>query len=90
MKRRDFLGVLSGAAIGWPIEALAQRRVPRIGVLTLLSSRDSDGRIAALVSGMRDLGYVAVRTLFLTTVMPKVTTSGLSHSHLTCLSSRQT
>jgi putative tryptophan/tyrosine transport system substrate-binding protein len=58
MRRRDFLGVLGGAAIGWPVGALAQRKVPRIGVLTLLSPQDSDGRIAAFISGMRDLGYV--------------------------------
>jgi putative ABC transport system substrate-binding protein len=59
MRRRDFLGVLGGAAIGWPVGALAQRKVPRIGVITLLSPQDNDGRIAAFISGMRDLGYVA-------------------------------
>jgi putative ABC transport system substrate-binding protein len=60
MRRRDFLGFLGGAAIaiGWPVAAPAQRRVRRIGVLTLLS-QDKDRRIEAFTSGMRDLGYIA-------------------------------
>src|SRR5215203_5359743 len=56
MRRRDFLVGL-GSAAAWPVATHAQRRVHRIGVLTLLSP--DDRRIEAFTSAMRDLGYIA-------------------------------
>jgi putative ABC transport system substrate-binding protein len=56
MKRREFLGVLGGAA-AWPLRLNAQqRKVPQIGVL-VLSNADGQALTRELRLGLRDLGY---------------------------------
>ena len=62
MKRREFIAALGGAA-AWPVVARAAGKRPRVGVLTLLSPQDRDGRIAAFVTGMRELGYTPGQTV---------------------------
>jgi putative ABC transport system substrate-binding protein len=58
MQRRDFLGVLGGAAVAWPLAARAQQpnRIPRVGVLASASATSPIED--AFRQGMRDLGYV--------------------------------
>jgi ABC-type uncharacterized transport system substrate-binding protein len=65
MRRREFLGVLGGAAAVWPLEGRAQQlsRVPRIGVLLLGTPTSFAPRTQAFVEGLRDLGYVEGRTV---------------------------
>ena len=61
MRRREFIGLLGGAA-AWPIAAGAQSsgRIPVIGYLTPQSEADDRrlGEFAAFREGLRDLGYV--------------------------------
>jgi putative tryptophan/tyrosine transport system substrate-binding protein len=60
MRRREFIGLVSGAAVTWPLAALAQQptRVAHIGFLGLGPAGPQSSRVKALRAGLRDLGYV--------------------------------
>jgi len=61
MRRRDFISLLSGAAVSWPLaaRALQGERMRRIGVLMNLAADDPEGqtRITAFVQGLQQLGW---------------------------------
>jgi putative tryptophan/tyrosine transport system substrate-binding protein len=60
MRRRDFIKVVGGGAVPWPLAARAQRSrgVPRIGVLWHAGSAAEEGRyFTGFVDGLRGLGY---------------------------------
>ena len=57
MKRREFITLVGGAAAAWPNLAVAQEKVPRIGVL-LFETPERDPNFGAFRRGLRDLGYV--------------------------------
>jgi putative ABC transport system substrate-binding protein len=67
MRRRDFITLLGGAAVAWPLTTHAQQaeRVRRIGVLIVLSENDSQsqGRITAFQQGLEKLGWTVGRNL---------------------------
>src|SRR5262245_35560804 len=58
MRRREFIAGLSGAA-ALPLAARAQQTVRRVGVLMNLAENDpeTEGRRAALLKGMQELGW---------------------------------
>jgi len=61
MRRRDFLGVLGGAAVAWPIAANSQTagRIPTIGVLWHAGSPDEEQPyFDALIQGFKQRGYI--------------------------------
>jgi ABC-type uncharacterized transport system substrate-binding protein len=65
MNRRDFITLLGGAAVSWPLAARAQprRRVPRIGVLLPGTAASFALRTKAFLDGLRDLGYIDGQTI---------------------------
>jgi putative tryptophan/tyrosine transport system substrate-binding protein len=67
VRRREFLTLLGGAAVVWPLAARAQRadRVRRIGVLMGLVASDPEAqsRVAAFENGLQDLGWIKGRNI---------------------------
>lgn len=58
MRRREFIGLVGGAAVTWPIAARAQQSaLPVIGYLSSQSSGYDTGRLAALRKSLSDAGY---------------------------------
>src|SRR5690349_16810874 len=66
MNRREFITLLGGAAVAWPLAARAQQpKVARIGFLGLVSPTGHASRLAALRAGLRDLGWVKGRYMYI-------------------------
>jgi putative ABC transport system substrate-binding protein len=67
IRRREFLGVLSSAAIGWPLAAGAQQsdRMRRIGVLMAATADDPEyqTRMGAFQQGLALLGWTDGRNV---------------------------
>ena len=64
MRRREFLGLVGGAAVAWPLAARAQKpTMPVIGVLRNTSKSDAAFRLAAFRDGLKELGFVEGRNL---------------------------
>jgi putative ABC transport system substrate-binding protein len=59
MKRREFIGLVGGATIAWPLAARAQQAaIPVIGLLNFVSFQSYADRVAAFRQGLRDTGFV--------------------------------
>jgi putative tryptophan/tyrosine transport system substrate-binding protein len=64
MKRREFITLLGGAAVAWPLSARGQRQaVPVIGYLSSLTQVDSVHFDAAFRRGLSEMGYVEGQTV---------------------------
>jgi putative ABC transport system substrate-binding protein len=71
MRRRDFFGVLGGAAAAWPNVAIAQQLksaqqpkvMRRIAVLTGAAGSVSDARVRVLVQALGELGWLEARNV---------------------------
>src|SRR5450759_1406109 len=67
MQRREFITLLSGAAVAWPLAARAQQgdRLRRIGVLIPLAADDPEAkaRLAAFAQGLQELGWTDGRNV---------------------------
>src|SRR5215211_2961447 len=67
MKRREFITLLGGAAVAWPLAARAQQRKPmrRIGVLVGIAADDAiaQARNAAFLQRLAQLGWTVGQNL---------------------------
>jgi ABC-type uncharacterized transport system substrate-binding protein len=67
MRRREFIALLGGAAVAWPLAARAQQpeRMRRIGVLMNLAADDPEGqaRLTAFLQRLQQLGWTDGRNL---------------------------
>ena len=66
LRRRQFITLLGGAAVSWPLAARAQtKRMRLIGVLMGLVANDPEAqsRVVAFENGLRELGWVKGRNL---------------------------
>jgi hypothetical protein len=67
MRRREFITVVGGAAVSWPLAARAQLsdRMRRIGVLMGYAESDSEGQafVVAFQEGLQKLGWVENRNM---------------------------
>jgi putative tryptophan/tyrosine transport system substrate-binding protein len=59
VRRREFITLVGGAAVAWPLAARAQQPKRRIGVLMSRAADDREGqaRLAAFVDGLQQLGW---------------------------------
>jgi ABC-type uncharacterized transport system substrate-binding protein len=66
-KRREFITLLGGAAVAWPLAARAQQRerMRRVGVLMHLAADDPEGqsRVAAFLQGLQEAGWAVGRNV---------------------------
>ena len=66
-RRREFITLLGGAAVGWPLAARAQQseRMRRIGVLMSVAANDPEGqaRLAAFLQGLQEFGWSVGRNV---------------------------
>jgi putative ABC transport system substrate-binding protein len=65
MRRREFITLVGGAAVMWPLAARAQQvgRVYRIGILETIPATENAANLDALRKGLRDLGYIEGQNL---------------------------
>jgi putative ABC transport system substrate-binding protein len=65
MQRREFIALIGGAAVAWPVAARGQRpeRVRRIGILIPLAENDTEAQaeVAAFREALRRLGWISGR-----------------------------
>ena len=61
VQRRQFVTMLGGAAVAWPVPAHAQQRVrlPTVGFMGASTPAAQGHMVAALVQRLRELGWIA-------------------------------
>lgn len=64
MQRRDFIKVIAGAAVAWPLTARAQQRaMPKIGFLGGPTAAGRESLVAAFHQGLSETGYIEGRDI---------------------------
>jgi putative tryptophan/tyrosine transport system substrate-binding protein len=65
VRRREFITLLGGAAVAWPLATHAQQpdRVRRIGILEMTSAALNSASYGAFLEAMKALGYIEGRNI---------------------------
>jgi putative ABC transport system substrate-binding protein len=65
LKRREFISLLGGAAVAWPIAARAQQqaKLPTIGYLGSSTALAQSRWLGAFIQRLRELGWIEGRTM---------------------------
>src|SRR6202166_1175626 len=67
MRRREFITLLGGASVAWPLPARAQERerMRRIGMLLPAAANDSEyqARVGAFLQGLQQFGWTIGRNV---------------------------
>jgi putative tryptophan/tyrosine transport system substrate-binding protein len=58
IRRREFMALLGGATVAWPLAARAQQQVPVIGLLSSVTARQWVSFVSAFLQGLNELGFV--------------------------------
>ena len=66
MRRREFIGLVGGAAV-WPIAVRAQQsgRIPVVGVFWYADAEEAAQNRISLLTGLAELGYIPGKTFIL-------------------------
>jgi putative ABC transport system substrate-binding protein len=64
MRRRDFIKVIAGSAVAWPLAARAQGLVPIVG-FAVSGSRANQDPIVGFEAGLKEMGFVQGQNLAL-------------------------
>jgi putative tryptophan/tyrosine transport system substrate-binding protein len=76
MRRRDFITLIGGTSVAWPLIARAQQvqKIPTVGVLWHAASAEEEAvYLSALRQGLADLGYVEGKNIILENRFPAET-----------------
>ena len=66
MRRREFITMLGGAAISWPLAVNAQQAVPNVvGVLAVGTAASNAFRVSAVRQGLSEMGFAEGRNISL-------------------------
>jgi putative ABC transport system substrate-binding protein len=67
VRRREFITLLGGAAVGWPLAASAQMqpKIRRVGIVFSSTPMANKHLVEAFRQGLRELGYVEGQTILL-------------------------
>ena len=71
MRRREFIALLSGAAVVWPFIARAQQpAMPVIGFLSSLSQFESSNLVTGFHRGLAESGFVEAQNIVMSVLAP--------------------
>jgi putative tryptophan/tyrosine transport system substrate-binding protein len=63
MKRREFISLLGGAAVAWPLSARAQQAMPVVGFLSSLAPSDLGLVVPGFYQGLNAVGFIEGRNI---------------------------